>query len=152
PDERRRSEFVGAVTDITNHRRAEESLRKSETYLADAQRLSQTGSWAWSPETGVKYWSQECYRVFGFDSRGHLPQLEEFQQRIHPEDQPKIKELTERMVREKKPFETDYRFVCPDGAVRDIHSTAYPVLSPSGDLIEFMGTVIDVTKRKRAEE
>ena len=66
-DERRRSEFVGAVTDITNHRRAEESLRKSESYLAEAQKLSHTGSWAWSPEVGIKYWSEEFYRLHGFD-------------------------------------------------------------------------------------
>ena len=150
--EGRRSEFVGAVTDITNHRRAEESLRKSEAYLADAQKLSQTGSWAWSPEVGIKYWSEECYRVQGFDPRDGLPRFEELFQRIHPDDQPKLKELMQRVVREKIEFETDYRLVHPDGAVRDIHTTAHPVLSPTGDLIEFMGTVIDVTDRKRAEE
>jgi PAS domain S-box-containing protein len=151
-DEGCHSEFVGAVTDITNHRRAEESLRKSEAYLADAQKLSQTGSWAWSPEVGIKYWSEECYRVQGFDPRDGLPRFEELFQRIHPDDQPKLKELMERMVREKIEFETDYRLVHPGGAVRDIHSTVHPVLSPSDDLIEFMGTVIDVTERKRAEE
>jgi PAS domain S-box-containing protein len=151
-DEGRRSEFVGAVTDITNHRRAEESLRKSEAYLADAQKLSQTGSWAWSPEFDIKYWSEECYRVQGFDPRDGLPQFEELFQRIHPDDQPKLKELRERVVREKTEFETDYRLVHPGGAVRDIHSTGHPVLSPTGDLLEYMGTVIDITERKRAED
>src|SRR6478736_8394078 len=109
-DEGRRSEFVGAVTDVTNHMRAEESLRKSEVYLADAQKLSQTESWAWSPEVGIKYWSEECYRVQGLDPRDGPPRFEELFQRIHPDDQPKLKELMERMVREK--FETDYRLVC----------------------------------------
>jgi PAS domain-containing protein len=71
---------------------------------------------------------------------------------MHPDDQPKLKELMQRVVREKVEFETDYRLVHPDGAVRDIHTTAHPVFSPTGDLIEFMGTVIDVTDRKRAEE
>ncbi|HXI93084.1 MAG TPA: PAS domain-containing protein, partial [Blastocatellia bacterium] len=151
-DEERRSEFVGAVTDITDQRRSEESLRKSEAYLADAQKLSQTGSWAWSPEAGIKYWSEECYRVQGFDPRDGLPRFEELFQRIHPDDQPKLKELWQRMVHEEIEFETDYRLVHLDGAVRDIHSTAHPVFSPSGNLIEFMGTVIDVTERKRAEE
>jgi PAS domain S-box-containing protein len=150
-DEGHRSEFVGAVTDITNHRRAEESLRKSEAYLADAQKLSQTGSWAWSPEVGIKYWSEECYRIQGFDPQDGLPQFEELFQRIHPDDQPKWKELMQREVREKVEFETDYRLVRPDGAVRDIHSTGHPVFSSTGDLIEYMGTVIDVTERKRAE-
>jgi hypothetical protein len=81
-----------------------------------------------------------------------LPRFEELFQRILRDEQPKLKELMERMVREKIEFETDYRLVHPGGAVRDIHSTVHPVLSPSGDLIEFMGTVIDVTERKRAEE
>jgi len=97
---------------VTNHKRAEESLRKSEVYLADAQKLSQTESWAWSPEVGLKYRSEECYRVQGFDPRDGPPQFEELFQRIHPDDQPKLKELMERMVGEKIEFETDYRLVC----------------------------------------
>ena len=80
------------------------------------------------------------------------PRFEELFQRIHPDDQPELKERVQRMRREKIEFETDYRLVHPDGAVRDIHSTFHPFFSPSGDLIEFMGTVIDVTERKRAEE
>src|SRR5258705_6322910 len=151
-DDRRDSEFGVAVTDITDQKWAEESLRKSEAYLADAQKLSQTGSWAWSPEVGIKYWSEECYRVQGFDPRDGLPRFEELFQRIHPDDQPKLKGLIEGVVREKVEFETDYRLVHPDGALRDIHTTAHPVLSPTGDLIEYMGTVIDVTDRKRTEE
>src|SRR5882762_1063149 len=151
-DDRRDSEFVRAVTDSTDQKRAEESLRKSEAYLADAQKLSQTGSWAWNPEAGIKYWSEECYRVQGFDPLDGLPRFEELFQRIHPDDQAKLKELIEGVVREKVEFETDYRLVHPDGALRDIHTTAHPVLSPTGDLIEFMGTVIDVTDRKRTEE
>ena len=75
-------EFVGAVTDITDQRRAEESLRESESYLAEAQKLSHTGSWAWSPDTDVRYWSEECYRVLGFDPRDGSPRMEELIQRI----------------------------------------------------------------------
>jgi PAS domain S-box-containing protein len=151
-DEGRRSEFVGAVTDITDQRQAEESLRESKSYLAEAQKLSHTGSWAWRPDTDVRYWSEECYRVLGFDPRDGLPRSEAFFQAIHPDDRPRFSELTERAIREKEGFEAEYRIVHPGGAVRDIRVVSHPVLSPCGDLIEFTGTVIDVTERKRAEE
>src|SRR5258705_54653 len=145
-------EFVGAVTDITEQRRVEESLRESESYLAEAQTLSHTGSWAWSPDTDVRCWSEECYRVLGFDPRDGLPRTEELIQRIHPDDQPAFWESAKRATHTKLDEEVDYRIVHPGGAVRDIHSIGHPVFSPCGDLIEFTGTVIDITERKRAEE
>jgi len=151
-DEGRPSEFVGAVTDITDQRQAEESLRKSEAYLAEAQRLSQTGSWAWSPDKDITYWSEECYRVLSFDPRDGLPRSEAFFGAIHPDDRPRFTELTERAIREKEGFEAEYRIVHKGGAVRDIRVVSHPVLSPCGDLIEFTGTVIDITERKRAED
>src|SRR4029453_13866936 len=127
-------EFVGAVTDMTDHKRAEESLRASEAYLAEAQRLSHTGSWAWSPDTDVRYWSEECYRVLGFDPRDGLPRMEEFIQRIHPDDQPAFRESAKRARHNKLDEEVDYRIVHPGGAVRHIHSIGHPVFSPCGDL------------------
>src|SRR5713226_9027281 len=145
-------EFVGAVTDITDQRRAEESVRESEAYLAEAQRLSHTGSWAWSPVQDIRYWSEECYRVLGFDPKDGLPRKEDYFQRIHPDDQPGFRELIQTAIREKSEWQADYRIVHPDGPVRDIHVVGHPVLSTSGHLVEFVGTVIDVTERKRAEQ
>jgi PAS domain S-box-containing protein len=100
----------------------------------------------------TRYWSEECYRVLGFEPRGGLPRFETFLQHIHPDDQAKVREITEIAGREKLEYELDYRIVHPGGDVRDIHTVGHPVLSPTGDVVEFVGTVIDVTEHKRAED
>src|SRR3984893_13093830 len=130
----------------------EVKLQRSEAYLAEAQRLSHTGSWAGAPGRGeIRYWSGECYRVLGFDPHKKLPRDETFFQRIHPDDQAMNIEQLERASREKTGFEFHHRIGHPGGDVKDIHTVGHPVCSPSGDLVEFVGTVIDVTERKRAE-
>ena len=116
------NEGVVFVLDLSEQKRAEEKIRRSESYLAEAQRLSQTGSWAWSPEQDITYWSEECYRVLSFDPQDGLPRYEDFFQRIHPDDQPGLRELIQTAIREKTEWEADYRIVHPDGLVRDIHA------------------------------
>jgi PAS domain S-box-containing protein len=146
-------EFVGTAMDITAATQAEKTLRESEAYLAEAQRLSHTGSWARVSATGeMRYWSEECYRVLGFDPRDGLPRFETFLQRVHPDDQAKIREISAAAGRAKFDYETDYRIVHPGGEIRDIQVVAHPVFNPSGDLVEYVGTVMDVTERRRSEE
>jgi PAS domain S-box-containing protein len=132
---------------------AEAALREGEAYLAEAQRLSHTGSWAWAPATGeIRYWSEETYRVLGFNPEAGPPRFETFFERLCSEDQVRVRELFETAVRERTDFEAEYRVVHPSGAIRDIRGVGHPVCDDAGDLVEFVGTVIDVTESKRAEE
>jgi PAS domain S-box-containing protein len=139
--------------DVTERRRAEEILRRSEAYLSEAQRLSHTGSWALIPATGeITYWSEEAFRLQGFDPAERLPRFEELRRRFHPDDRVRATEHFKTAIREKVDFDVIYRIVHPGGEIREIQSIGHPVFGPSGDVVEFVGTVMDVTERRRAEE
>ncbi|HWD76635.1 MAG TPA: GAF domain-containing protein [Solirubrobacteraceae bacterium] len=128
-------------------------LRRSEGYLADAQTLAHTGSFALSvPDGEPTHSSQEHARLHGFDVGRGLPSLQEFLERIHPVDRVRCTAALERAMRDAASFEIEYRVVLPASPPRYIRALAHPVLSASGELEEFVGTVIDVTERRRAEE
>jgi PAS domain S-box-containing protein len=147
-------EFVGTAMDVTAAKQAEEALRRSESYLADAQRLTRTGSWAWNVATRQSvYWSQENYRLFGFDPEGGIPSDEAFYQRIYPEDRDRVRrDVFLERPDEGSHFDVEFRIVLPDGVIKYVRSTGHPVRNISGDLLEYVGTSIDVTERKRADE
>ena len=145
-------EFVGAVTDITGAKRAEEALRRSEAYLAEAQRLSHSGSWAYEAGGGRVYWSEENLRIWGFDPQRGAPDLETVEQRMHPEDRDREVEYAKDATRAGRGFVQEFRIVLPDGNVRHIQAVGHPVLSASGEVTELLGTHIDITERKRAEQ
>jgi len=152
-DESGELEFVGAVMDTTETKRAEEALRRSETYLAEAQRLSHTGSWACNIATGeMIHSSEEHHRLFGLDPEmGGIPSFEEFYRRIHPEDRDRASDNLERAIRGGTHVEEHFRVVLPEGTTRYMYGIGHPALKPSGDTGEFVGIVMDVTERKRAE-
>ena len=127
-------------------------LQRSEAYLTEAQRLSHTGSWATIPATGQHtYWSEEAFRIYGFDPAGAPPRFAEFERRIHPDDRARTREEFRTAIREKVDFDHGFRIVHPSGEIREIHVIGHPVLGPLGDVVEYVGTVMDVTERRRAE-
>jgi PAS domain S-box-containing protein len=128
-------------------------LRRSEGYLAEAQRLAHTGSFAISVPSGEPtHSSDEHSRLYGFDPEGGVPSLEAFLERIHPEDRARCAEALENAIREAAGFEMEYRIALPRSPLKYMRALAHPVLTASGELEQFVGTVMDVTERKRAEE
>jgi PAS domain S-box-containing protein len=131
----------------------EEKLQRSEAYLAEAQRLTHTGSWAWRVAgREALHLSEEWYRIYGFDPENGPPALEERLQRIHPQDRAKWLGAIDRAIAEKSDYEVEFRILLPDGSVKHIHTVGHPVLNASGDLAQFVGSSTDITQRKLAEE
>src|ERR1700757_3105814 len=132
---------------------AEQSLRRSEGYLAEAQRLTHTASWVWDVAgEDALYLSDEWYRIYGFDQEAGLPPWEQRLQRIHPEDRDRWREAIDRAVVEKSDYDLEFRILRPDGVVKHIHTVGHPVLNDSGVLVQFVGSTMDITERKRSEE
>jgi len=108
--------------DITERKQAEEELRRSEAYLSEGQRLSHTGSWVRSVSTGDMFFSQESYRIFGFEPKMEKVTREIFLNRVHPEDRVSMEETIRRARREAIDYETSYRIILDDGSIRNIHA------------------------------
>jgi PAS domain S-box-containing protein len=143
----RAAALQNASSSLIARQRAE---RRSEAYLAEAQRLSHTGSFCWEPSTGELFWSDETFRIFQYD-RTTTPTVELVLERVHPEDTALVKRTIERAARDGKDFEHEHRLLMPDGSVRHIHVVARAARDELGS-VEFLGAVMDVTPAKKAEE
>ncbi len=133
----------------------EEKLQRSEAYLAEAQRLSHTGSWAVDLATGkALYCSEEMYRIWGFDPEQGVPDYKTVLQRIPAEDRARIWDRIEEIIRHrvKTDIVQEHRIVLPDGTEKYVLGIGHPVFGETGEVAEYIGTAIDVTERKRAEE
>jgi PAS domain S-box-containing protein len=146
-------EFVGAVTDVTVAKETERKLRRSDAYLAESERLRGTSSWAWDVRRREwAYRSPGMYGLFGLDTeQGDVP-LQAFRDRIHPEDRRPNVEAAARAIREKADFEIDFRIILSDGSIKHIHSVGHTVLGSDGDVVELIGTHVDVTEQHAAKE
>jgi PAS domain S-box-containing protein len=145
--------WYGTNTDIEERKKVEQDLRRSESYLAEAQRLTQTGSCAIDGSSRqTLYWSEEMFRLLGFDPQLGLPQWDDWLQRVHPDDREMVKLASDRAFLEKQDCEVEFRLVKSNGTIEHIHGIGHPVLSPDGELIQVVGTMVNVTTSKLAEE
>jgi PAS domain S-box-containing protein len=152
--------WYGTTTDIEDHKRAETALRRSEAYLAEAQRLSLTGSFAWNVSRGEVFWSDEMYRILGFD-RATKSTLELLFQRIHPGDRAFVQATLDRASMDGTDLDIEHRLLMPEGSVKYVHVVGHTVSDETAGIeragidsfgLEFIGAVMDVTTAKRAAE
>jgi PAS domain S-box-containing protein len=135
--------------EIAERKQVEDKLRQSQAYLAEAQKLSLTGSFGWNVSTGEIIWSKETYCIFEFDAE-QKPTLELVFKRVHPEDAAHVQETLDRATQNEIRFDFEHRLVMPDGSFKHLHVVSRPSRNISGE-VEFVGAVMDITKQKRLE-
>src|SRR5436305_4112651 len=137
--------------DISEQKEAEERLRRSQAFLAEGQRISRTGSWSWNVSNGEVSWSEEHFRIFGFDPKKTEPSFQLFLGTVHPEDRSFIERSLDEAVRERSGFDIEFRLALPDGSIKHVQGVGRPVLGSAGEVESYTGTTVDITQRKRGE-
>ena len=137
--------------DITERKQAEEKLRRSEAFLAEGQRISHTGSWSWNVSSGKVTWSEEHFRIFGFDPEKTEATFQLFLETVHPDDRSFIERSLDEAIKEKRGFDLEFRIALADGSIKHVQGVGRPVVGESGEVDRYIGTTVDITQRKRGE-
>ncbi len=145
-------QLYGLARDVTERRRTEEALQQSEARLAEAQRMAHLGNWSWDARTGEVFWSDETYRIFGYEPRSVVPTPEHILSAVHPDDRAFLMPPTIPDAPRDGPHEADLRLLLPDGTERVVHQQVQLHVAPDGTLLKMSGTVQDITERKRLEQ
>src|SRR5438876_9759627 len=138
-------------SEIIERKSAEEKLRSSEGFLAEGQRISHTGTWSWNVAIGEVTWSEEHYRIFGFDPEKTEASFQLFMETVHPEDRSFIKQGLDEAIRERSGFDLEFRLALPDGPIKHVQGVGRPVVGESGKVDRYIGTTVDISERKRGE-
>src|SRR5207244_6677420 len=137
--------------EIAERKSAEEKLRHSEAFLTEGQRISHTGSWSWNVSNGKVTWSEEHFRIFGFDPETTEPSFQLFLETLHPEDRSFIERSLDEAVRERSGFDIEFRIALADGSIKHVQGVGRPVVGEVGEVDRYIGTTVDISERKRGE-